>query len=83
MEGLGGLAKTEQGMGPEEQSCLSLSVCLSLHIWCVGGDRAMLCCFVLGSARFPRFGPGYAGVGLDSKCGSAHCCALADEPGFL
>ena len=55
-----------------EQSCLTLLVFLSLHIWCVGWGweglgHVVLCCFVLGSAWLQDFWPGYAGVGLDLR----------------
>lgn len=70
------------GHSCEEQSCLSLYVSLSQHIWCVGETRP--CCAVLFCpwlSMVAGFWPGYAGVGLDLRCGSAHCCTHRDEPG--
>lgn len=56
------------GRSCKERSCLSLAVCLSLHIQCVEAGAMLHCvvlsfCFVLSMVAV--FGPGYAGVGSD------------------
>lgn len=64
---------------------LSLPHCRSFPAHLVRGGTgpcyAVLFCPWLSMVA--AFWPGYAGVGLDFKCGSAHCCTHTDEPGLL